>query len=80
LRTRKIEEYIIAEAKKAGVIKAVPVKIQKNPNRWAKHLAPWFEEQCKTARQKYRRLKRAHGKKHAVVKAAYHEYKTTCKK
>jgi hypothetical protein len=25
-------------------------------------------------------LKRAHGKKHAVVKAAYTKYKTTCKK
>jgi hypothetical protein len=44
LQTRRIEEYFIAEAKKAGVIKAVPVKVQKNPNRWAKHLAPWFEE------------------------------------
>jgi hypothetical protein len=43
-------------------------------------MAPWFEESCKEARKKYRELKRAHGKKHAVVRAAFVEYKTTCKK
>ena len=50
MRTCKIEEYLIQEAKKAGVIKVIPIKMQKNPNRWAKHLAPWFGEQCKAAR------------------------------
>ena len=49
-RTIKIEEYLIQEAIEAGVIKAIPIKMQKNPNRWAKHLAPWFGEECKAAK------------------------------
>jgi hypothetical protein len=39
-----VEEFLIAEAKDAGVLKSINTKIQKNPNRWAKHMAPWFEE------------------------------------
>ena len=54
LRTSKVEEFLIAEAQKAGVLKTHPLKIQKNPNRWAKHLAPWFDDTCKEAKQRYR--------------------------
>ena len=35
---------MIREAQQAGVIKTIRDKFQKNPNRWTKHLAPWFEE------------------------------------
>ena len=80
IRTSKVEEFLISAAKKAGVIKTIQNKIQKNPNRWAKHLAPWFEDSCKEARQQYRQLKRVHRKKHVLVKTAYQEYKTICKK
>ena len=34
LRTEKIEEFLIEEAKTAGVIKSIAEKTQKNPNRW----------------------------------------------
>jgi len=44
MRTSKVEEFIISEAQQAGVIKTIKDKLQKNPNRWTKHLAPWFEE------------------------------------
>ena len=43
-------------------------------------MAPWFEEQCKEAKYNYKQLKRTHGKKQAIVKEAYKEYKTICKK
>ena len=54
MRTTKIEEFLIKEAQKAGVIKTFVNKIQKNPNRWAKHLAPWFGDSCKEAKRNYR--------------------------
>jgi hypothetical protein len=50
LRTTKIEEFLIREALEAGVVKTFVSKIQKNPNRWAKQLAPWFDTSCKEAR------------------------------
>jgi hypothetical protein len=50
LRTAKIEDFLIREAQEAGVVKTSVSKIQKNPNRWAKHLAPWFDTSCKEAR------------------------------
>jgi hypothetical protein len=71
LRTAKIEEYLIAEAVKAGVVRTIQIKLQKNPNRWAKHLAPWYGETCREAKIKYRQLKRVHGRKHEVVRAAF---------
>jgi Asp-tRNA(Asn)/Glu-tRNA(Gln) amidotransferase C subunit len=50
LRTEKIETFLINEAMLAGVVRKHEHKIQRNPNRWAKHLAPWFEDTCRTAR------------------------------
>jgi hypothetical protein len=54
LRTKKVEDFLIAEAKKAGVVKSTRDRIHKNPNRWAKHLAPWFDEACKQTKYTYR--------------------------
>lgn len=71
MRTTKIEEFLLTEAQKAGVVNIVTNKIQKNSNRWAKHMAPWFDTSCKEARSKYRKLKRELGKKHGDVRQAY---------
>jgi hypothetical protein len=43
LLTQKTEEFLISEGQIAGVIQSRKDKIQKNPNRWSKHLAPWFD-------------------------------------
>jgi hypothetical protein len=59
----KVEEFLIAEAIQAGVVKVKRKKIQRNPNRWAKHLAPWYGDNCRIARQNYKRTKRTFGKK-----------------
>lgn len=49
-RAMKIEEYMMAEAKKIGVVKMGTVRGYKNPNRWEKQLAPWFSEECRDKR------------------------------
>jgi hypothetical protein len=79
LRTSKIEEFLILEAKKIGVIKSKTRKINMNPNRWAKHLAPWFEESCREAKATYKKTKRRHGKNHNHTKIAYTKFKECCK-
>ena len=53
-RTQKIEEFLISEALKAGVLKCAHDRIQNNPNKWSKHLAPWFDDACKQEKYLYR--------------------------
>jgi hypothetical protein len=43
IRAAKIEEFLLAEATKAGVIEVkTSRKTFANPNKWEKHLAPWY--------------------------------------
>jgi hypothetical protein len=74
----KIEKFLIAEAKLAGVIRSQKQTLNHNPNRWAKHLAPWFEETCRKARADYKYTKRRLGKKHENTKNAYKYFKNCC--
>jgi hypothetical protein len=64
-RATEIEKFMLTEAEKAGVIKKTPPRSHKNPNKWAKHLAPWFNEQCRNARAAYRSALNTHGNHHA---------------
>jgi hypothetical protein len=41
-RSTKIEEFLIEQALAAGVARRKITRIAANPNRWAKHLAPWY--------------------------------------
>jgi hypothetical protein len=61
-------------------VKSTTTRQQKNPNRWSKHLAPWFEESCKQAKYQYKQSKRQHGKKHADTKQAYVKFKESCRR
>jgi hypothetical protein len=81
LSTTTIENFLIAEALKAGVVKTHTKRssINLNPNRWAKHLAPWFEETCRQDKASYKRIKRTHGKKSTHTKQAYQTFKNSCK-
>ena len=65
---------MIAEAVRAGVLKVTPPRSHKNPNKWAKHLAPWFNEQCRQARATYRAASRAQGNHHASATSALQCY------
>lgn len=79
LRTTKVEAFLIKEAKAAGVINSTIKREQKNPNRWAKHLAPWYEDTCKRAKYEYKKSKRKHGHNHVLTKQAYTKFKEQCR-
>lgn len=49
-----------------------------NPNKWGKHLAPWFTEECRTSRNAYVRLRRAEGRNSEVTQAALKVYRAEC--
>jgi hypothetical protein len=64
-RAAKIEEFMLTEATLAGVLKTTTRRTSKNPNKWEKHMAPWFNERCKATRARYRAAVRQNGKLHA---------------
>jgi hypothetical protein len=41
---------MIDEAVAAGVVSKKIIKESMNPNKWEKHLAPWFDNDCKIAK------------------------------
>lgn len=57
-RAAQIEDFFIEEALKAGVVKLSKVRRYKNPNRLEKQLAPWFNDECCAARNRYKQMKR----------------------
>ena len=55
LRSTQVEAFLLAEATSAGVLTATVKRTSLNPNRWEKHLAPWFTSTCRAARASYRK-------------------------
>ena len=53
-RSAKIELFLLEEATAAGVVTVSQKRTAKNPNKWAKHFAPWFNTNCHKARARYR--------------------------
>ena len=49
---------MIKEAMEAGVIKEIKISQPKNPNKWGKTLAPWFDEKCREAKKMLANAKR----------------------
>jgi hypothetical protein len=78
-RAAAIELFMLAEATKAGVVTEIPPRSHKNPNKWAKHLAPWFNETCRNARNTYRATASTHGKSHTSAIASLKNYLKTCR-
>lgn len=78
-RARQIEEFLIDQAVAIGVAKRKITRIAANPNRWAKHLAPWYNDQCREAKRAYKQCKTRKGKRHGDTIAAYQRFKQTCK-
>jgi hypothetical protein len=63
-RAREIENYMITEAQKIGVVKIQKIRRYKNPNRWNKQLTPWFTEKCQETRSRYKCMKKRYGRTH----------------
>jgi hypothetical protein len=74
LRSKKIEEFLLNEATVAGVVNVSQKRTAKNPNKWAKHFAPWFDTLCYTARTRYREAVKRNGKEHQHTKEMFKEY------
>ena len=57
-RATQVEEFLLDQATVAGVLDVSSSKRQyTNPNKWDKHLAPWFSEQCQVTRRSFRKAK-----------------------
>jgi hypothetical protein len=79
IRSSQIEAFLIQEAKAAGVLNETVRRTSTNPNKWEKHLAPWFNARCRDARARYRAAMRHNGKAHAHTQHALKRYVQACK-
>lgn len=50
-KSAAMETYLIESGEEAGVVSVRRVKPPLNPNRWGKHLAPWFDSACRECKQ-----------------------------
>jgi hypothetical protein len=58
-RADRIEECLLSEAVTAGVLDELSTRKEvNNPNKWDKHLAPWFNVHCAGTRRQLRRAQR----------------------
>ncbi len=77
-RASAVEHFIIEEAVKAGVVREITITTPKNPNKWGKTLAPWFNEQCREAKRIMASTKRVYGRNDDQSVAATKAYMKIC--
>jgi hypothetical protein len=75
MRAEKIEEFLIDEAVKIGVVTRKIIKESANPNKWEKHMAPWYNEECKEAKRKCYHTRKLFGRNSPAAKAEYKKYR-----
>ncbi len=59
-------------------MKRIEIKTPKNPNKWGKQLAPWFDDKYKAAKNLYLEAKYIHGRDSQESKEAAGSYRRTC--
>jgi uncharacterized short protein YbdD (DUF466 family) len=64
----------------AGVVKEVKLSHPKNPNKWGKTLAPWFDEKCREAKKMLALARRTYGKGDDRIIQATREFHKVCLK
>jgi hypothetical protein len=80
-RADRVEKFLLSEAVTAGVLDELPThKEVTNPNKWDKHLAPWFNAQCAGTRRQLRRAQRQFGKSSQQAHLAMDQFVQACKK
>ena len=57
-RAEQVETFLVEEAVSIGVVRKIEMRAPKNPNKWGKTLAPWFNEECRLARRTVSQLRR----------------------
>lgn len=57
-----VEQFFIDQAVIAGVVKKIQITTARNPNKWNKQLAPWFNEKCREVKKEHNKAIREYGK------------------
>jgi hypothetical protein len=79
-RAARVEEYLLKQATEAGVLEVSSARRAfNNPNKWDKHLAPWFNTKCTEARRKLKSERHRYGKRHKRTAEAMKEFLQCCK-
>jgi hypothetical protein len=60
-RATAVEHYILQQGVAAGVVKEITITQPRNPNKWGKTLAPWFNDDCREAKKAVAEAKRIYG-------------------
>ena len=50
-RSARMEQFLLEEGERAGVVSVSRQKAPLNPNRWGKFLAPWFDSACHSCKK-----------------------------
>jgi hypothetical protein len=77
-RASAVEKFILREAIQAGVVKEIQIMVPRNPNKWGKTLAPWYNDECREAKWEMGRARKEYGKRHANSTNATRRYLKTC--
>ncbi len=72
------EQFLLQEAIKAGVVTKKFIKPASNPNKRLKCLAPWFSEECRTAKLAYKQAVKCFGRNSDEAKAASCAFSAAC--
>ena len=77
-RAAAVEAFLLQEAVSAGVVKEIKLTVPRNPNKWGKTLAPWYNETCREAKREMAMARREHGKGDERSLSATRAYFKTC--
>ena len=79
-RAARVEAYLLAQATVAEVLDISSTRCTSlNPNKWDKHLAPWFNPKCAEARRQFKGASCRYGKRHVKTLHALQEFLKCCK-
>jgi hypothetical protein len=79
VRATAVEKFILEQAIQAGVVKRTTFTTPRNPNKWGKTLAPWFNDNCRETKKERARLQRLYGKGDKRSLDATKAYLKACK-
>jgi hypothetical protein len=69
---------MLEEAVRAGVVREITITEPKNPNKWGKTLAPWFNEDCRVAKRAMAHARKVYGRNGAESIATTKAYMKIC--
>jgi hypothetical protein len=62
------------------VVREIIIKRPRNPNKWGKTLAPWFNEECRKAKKTLAETRRNYNKGDECITQAIKQYYKVCAK